>query len=219
MKYGINIIKTSIISFLKINVSIFFSTLIFFVFSVNLFVNNFYELKINNESISIWYSLFKIITIRPISIIITFVVVILSPILAFKLGNKYIINKISLTILDNSKENFIFPILDKIFYNIQKNNPKLLELGIETIELKSKLIEEIKNSNNNKWMKRLVINEIQKLKLDKIKNNYEEINLKKLITNKIFDNLKITPKPSKKFIFFIISAQFFFYILFKMKLI
>jgi hypothetical protein len=210
MKYGINIIKTSIISFLKINVSIFFSTLIFFVFSVNLFVNNFYELKINNESISIWYSLFKIITIRPISIIITFVVVILSPILAFKLGNKYIINKISLTILDNSKENFIFPILDKIFYNIQKNNPKLLELGIETIELKSKLIEEIKNSNNNKWMKRLVINEIQKLKLDKIKNNYEEINLKELITNKIFDNLKITPKPSKKFIFFIILAQFFF---------
>lgn len=219
MKYGKNIIKTSIISFLKINVSIFFSTLIFFVFSVNLFVEDFYELKINNESISIWYSLFKTITIRPISIIITFVVVILSPILAFKLGNKYIINKISLTILDNSKENYIFPILDKIFYNIQKNNPKLLELGIETIKLKSKLIEEIKNSNNNKWMKRLVINEIQKLKLDKIKNNYEEINLKELIVNKIFDNLKITPKPSKKFIFFIISAQIFFYILFKMKLI
>lgn len=162
---------------------------------------------------------FQDYTIRPISIIITFVVVILSPILAFKLGNKYIINKISLTILDNSKENYIFPILDKIFYNIQKNNPKLLELGIETIKLKSKLIEEIKNSNNNKWMKRLVINEIQKLKLDKIKNNYEEINLKELIVNKIFDNLKITPKPSKKFIFFIISAQIFFYILFKMKLI
>jgi hypothetical protein len=151
--------------------------------------------------------------VRPIGIILTFLVVILSPIIAFTEGNKYIINKISLIILNDTKANFIYPLLEKAFLNIKNNNPKLLDEGKQTVKLQFKLIEEIENSNNNKWLKQLTVKTLKKIKLDVIKNANEDINFKNLMENKILDSLKSTPKPSKKFIYFIISSQIIIYIL------
>jgi hypothetical protein len=219
MKYGVRIIKSSIFSFLKINVFVTLSTFIFGISAINLFISNYHQVKIHDEEISIWLYLNKIIMVRPIGIILTFLVVILSPIIAFTQGNKYIINKISLIILNDTKANFIYPLLDKAFLNIKNNNPKLLDEGKKTVKLQFKLIEEIENSNNNKWLKQLIVQTLNKINLDVIKNVNENIDLKTLVANKILYSLKSTPKPSRKFIYFIILSQILIYIILKIEII
>ena len=79
---------------------------------------------------------------------------------------------ISLIILNDTKANFIYPLLDKAFLNIKNNNPKLLDEGKQTVKLQFKLIEEIENSNNNKWLKQLIVQTLNKINLDYFDFNF-----------------------------------------------
>ena len=151
--------------------------------------------------------------LRPIGFSLTVLSLIAIPFLLFSLGNKYILSKTIHKLLSDKGEVLLFPIIDKVLNKIKSNQPDLLKKGTDTAKLKLKLIQEIKDSSDNKWLKKIIIYGFQKVSLDEVDFKDENVSFTEIIKDKIITGLKNVSEPSRKFFWIILGLDILLFIL------
>ncbi|MDA6069501.1 hypothetical protein NJT12_07715 [Flavobacterium sp. AC] len=151
--------------------------------------------------------LLLLFALRPIGYTLTVVSIFAIPFLLFTLGNKYIISKTIHQLLSDKGEVLLFPIIDKVLDKIKSKQPDLLKKGTDKTKLKLKLIQEIRDSKENKWLKKIIIYGFKKVNLDDVDFRDENVSFTEIIKNKIIEGLKSISKPTRNFFWIIVGLQ------------
>lgn len=158
-------------------------------------------------------------TLRPIGFGLTLLSIFLIPFVLFSLGNKYIISKTIHKLLSEKDEVLLFPIIDKVLGQIKSNQPELLKTGADKTKLQLKLLQEIRDSKENKWLKKIILYGFKKVNLDDVDFSDENVSFSDIIKNKIISHLKNISEPSRSFFWIILGIQIVILILIFLRII
>jgi len=150
---------------------------------------------------------------RPVGFTLIALSLFVTPFILLSLGNKYIISKTINKLLSDKGETLLFPIIDKVFSKIKSNQPDLLKKGTDSTKLKLKLIQEIRDSKDNKWLKKIIIYGFKKVNLDDVDFTDEKVSFTDIIKDKTITGLKNVSQPSRNFFWIILGLQIIILIL------
>lgn len=150
---------------------------------------------------------------RPLACILALIFIIGSPILLFVLGNKYIITKLINRLVHDKGENILFPLLDKILNKLQEKQPNLFAKGSDKMLLQFKMVQEIKDSTENRWFKRIVLFALNKVHLSEMDFSDENKSFNAVFKDATLTVLKSITEQSRSFFWIICGAQFFLFLL------
>jgi hypothetical protein len=144
--------RIGVFSWVKIMLLSILSTLLSFILGVYYFFKNITEseLSSNNWLGDIW----GIITSNLTAAFFLFLVF-NSIWLLIYLANDYVIYKIIYQLISDNSEKVLEPILDKSLASMKAKFPKLMQRGADYSMTKLKLIEEIKTSKENRFIKKI----------------------------------------------------------------
>jgi hypothetical protein len=145
--------------------------------------------------------------LRPIGFSLVVLCLFVLPFLLFSLGNKYIISKTINKLLSDKGEVLLFPIIDKVLNKVKTKQPDLLKQGADKTKLQLRLIQEIRDSNDNKWLKKIIIYGFKKISLEDIDFKDENVSFTDIIKDKIITGLKNVSQPSRNFFWIILGIQ------------
>ncbi|MBS7233430.1 hypothetical protein KHA90_20660 [Flavobacterium psychroterrae] len=145
--------------------------------------------------------------LRPIGFSLVVLGIFALPFLLFSLGNKYIISKTINKLISDKGEVLLYPIIDKVLSKIKTNQPDLLKKGTDSTKLKLKVLQEIKDSKENKWLKKIIIYGFKKVSLDDVDFSDEKVSFSDIIKEKIITGLKNVSQPSRNFFWIILGIQ------------
>ena len=205
--YFAKLSASAVASFVKINILGSFTTVFVVVVEFVLMSKNI------NAGSSAHVSAIPFLTMmfafRPIGSILCYITCLASSFLFFTLGNKYIISKLANKLITDKSESLINPLLDKVINKFQAKQPIAIKnVGDFSIN-KLKIIQDIQNDDSeNKWLRKIVVFGMKKIKLDDIDFNQENQNFYDIIKLKTHQTLKNISEPSRKSIFILIGVQF-----------
>jgi len=210
LKYTAKLFGSATFSFIKINI---LGQLLFAFIGVITLCTIVYQSGNGMGHITGSAIIMLLFALRPIGFSLTVLSLIAIPFLLFSLGNKYILSKTIHKLLSDKGEVLLFPIIDKVLNKIKSNQPDLLKKGTDTAKLKLKLIQEIKDSSDNKWLKKIIIYGFQKVSLDEVDFKDENVSFTEIIKDKIITGLKNVSEPSRKFFWIILGLDILLFIL------
>jgi hypothetical protein len=205
IKYAAKLSSISVFSFIKINFLGAFSTIIVALLGFILLSKN-----INpgaSAHVSAFPYLIMIYANRPVGSVLWFLICLTSPFLFFFIGNKYIIAKLANRVISDKSDKVIYPLLDKLLLNFKR--PVLLRSAGDFSIEKLKLIQNIKNETENKILKRIIIFGMEKIKIDDIDFNQDDLDFNEIIKTKTIQALTAVTEPSRNLIWLIFGAQWF----------
>jgi hypothetical protein len=136
--------------------------------------------------------------------------ILLSPMLYFILGNKYVMQKIINQLVQDKSENIIDPIIDKVLLKFKSKQPETLKKGADYALLKLKLINQIKEESDNKWLKRIILYGMDKVQLSDIDFADETVDFNSIIKQKTVVALENITEPSRRNIWILVILQMVF---------
>ena len=210
LKYTAKLFGSATFSFIKINI---LGQLLFAFIGVITLCTIVYQSGNGMGHITGSAIIMLLFALRPIGFSLTVLSLIAIPFLLFSLGNKYILSKTIHKLLSDKGEVLLFPIIDKVLNKIKSNQPDLLKKGTDTAKLKLKLIQEIKDSSDNKWLKKIIIYGFQKISLEEVDFKDENVSFTEIIKDKIITGLKNVSEPSRKFFWIILGLDILLFIL------
>jgi len=204
LKYITKLFGSASFSFLKINIIGQFLAVIIIVFSLITIV---YQSSAGMAHANGSAVVLLLFALRPIGFTLVVISTVAVPFLLFSLGNKYIMSKTIHKILSDKGETLLFPIIDKVLDKIKVNQPDLLKKGTDKTKLKLKLLQEIRESKENKWLKRIILYGFKKVNLDEVDFTDENVSFSAIIKEKIITGLKNMAQPSRNFFWIILGIQ------------
>ncbi len=219
LKYTTKLAGSAALSFMKINVPGQILIGIFSAASILTILFQTIDSGTSGTHINGIGVLISFFIVRPVASILTLLSLIVSPILLFSLGNKYILYRLIHQLVNDKGENILFPILDKILNKLQAKQPALFLKGTDRIKLKLKMIQEIKDSNENKWFKKIILFALNKVHLNEVDFADEKLNFNDIIKKNMLSVLKKITEPSRSFFWIICVVQLLLFILIFFKFI
>lgn len=204
LKYATKLFGSATFSFIKINI---IGQLFLIFISIISLCTIIYQSGTGTGHANGSAILLLLFALRPIGYTLTVVSIFAVPFLLFSLGNKYIISKTINRLLSDKGEVLLFPIIDKVLSKIKSNQPELLKTGADKTKLKLKLLQEIRDSKENKWLKKIIIYGFKKVNLDDVDFRDENVSFSDIIKTKIITGLKNISKPSRNFFWIILGVQ------------
>lgn len=144
---------------------------------------------------------------RPIAFGLTVISILASPFLLFSMGNKYVMFKTINRLIADKGEKLLFPILDKILSKVKEHQPELFRQGVDKTKLQLRILQEIRDSKQNKWLKKIITFGFKKVDLNEIDFKDENVSFSEIIKIKIIDQLKSISEPSRLFFWVILGIN------------
>ncbi|MEN4760845.1 hypothetical protein ABEG63_10975 [Chryseobacterium sp. C39-AII1] len=213
LKYIAKLSAIAISSFLKINLLGAFSTILLVVIEFILLTKGIDAGHSGHAGAAPF--LIMVFLSRPVGSILWLITCFASPFLFFTLGNQYILSKLANRLINDKSESVITPILDKILSAVQKKQPQVMKNTGDFTLNKLKVINAIKNDKSeNKWLKKIIVFGMEKIKMDDIDFNQENLNFYDIIKIKTIQSLNSISEPSRNLIWITTGAQWvlFFFI-------
>jgi hypothetical protein len=151
-------------------------------------------------------SLLSLIAEHPIQSIIYALLVLICFFLISN-GIRYTIRKLSVILVHEKKEDILLPKLDQIIQQVNLKTPNSIQTFSDFLQAKVQIIQAIKSSNENRWLKKAATYGVKKVDQLDINFEKENFNLLEEIKNKAIQYLDQQQKPSKKWFFMGIGAQ------------
>jgi CMP-N-acetylneuraminic acid synthetase len=123
------------------------------------------------------------------------------------LANDYVTYKIIYQLISDNSEKVIEPILDKSLASMKAKFPKLMQKGADFSMTKLKLIEEIKTSNENRFIKKIIVFCLDQVYLADVDLNKENVSFEEILKIKIIQILKGITEPTRIWILLVILFQ------------
>lgn len=205
-KYTAKLFSVAFFTYLKIITLGLVSTTIVFIIELILLLKDI-DSGHSAHASAIPFSL-MFLTTRPIGAFLCLLTIFLSPILFFALTNKYVITKLIYKLINDKSESLITPTFDRFLSKFQSKQPKILKDAGNFTHNKLMLIQNIQNDRTeNKWLRKIIIFGMKKIKLDDVDFNQEGQTFYDIIKLKTIQQLKEISTPSKKLIFLTILIQ------------
>lgn len=219
IKYGAKLTATAAFSFFKINIIGSVLTAIVVVASFLIMIGQCFGNGPGPGHASAGAFLVILFSMRPVAFILTTSILFISPIILFALGNKYILLKTANRLIKDKGESLLSALIEKIILRVKEKQPELLKKGADATKLKLKFLQEIKDSNDNKWIKRITTYGLNKINLNEIDFGDEHLSFSEIVKLKIFNSIQNIGKPSEKFFWITIIVQFLVLLLIILKII
>jgi hypothetical protein len=216
LQYTAKLAGSAALSFLKINVP---GQLLIGIFSAAILVTLLFQSVDGGVHSGAEAGIVLIFVARPFASILALLAFFLSPILLFYLGNKYIITKLINKVISDKGENILFPLLDKVLNKLQEKQPALFAKGSDKALLKIKMIQEIKESTENKWFKRIILFALNKVHLSELDLADENMSFNDVVKKSTLTVLKSITEPSRSFFWIICGAQILVFLLIILRII
>ncbi|WP_136668069.1 hypothetical protein [Flavobacterium sp. H122] len=206
IKYFSKLSLSGIISFLKINILTTASTVTIGIIGFIILTKNINAG--NSGHVSAIPFLVMTFGARPIGSILWYIVILGSPFLFFALGNKYVLTKLANRIIVDKSDTLLNPVLDKLFNKFKANQSNTIKSAADYSMNKLKLIENIKkDKTENKWLKRIIVFGMKKVKMDDVDFNKEGQNFHDILKLKTIETLKDISEPDKTIIWITLGVQ------------
>jgi hypothetical protein len=216
LQYTAKLAGSAALTFLKINVP---GQLLVGIFSAAILVTLLFQSVDGGAHSGAEAGIVLIFVARPFASILALLAFFLSPILLFYLGNKYIITKLINKVISDKGENILFPLLDKVLNKLQEKQPALFAKGSDKALLKLKMVQEIKESTENKWFKRILLFALNKVHLSELDLADENMSFNDVIKKSTLTVLKSITEPSRSFFWIICGAQVLVFLLIILRVI
>ena len=196
--------RIGLFSWVKIMLLSILSTILSFVLGVYYFFKNITEIELttNNWLGDLWGILSSHLTGA-----FFFFLVFNSIWLLIYLANDYVMYKIIYQLISDNSEKVIEPILDKSLASMKVKFPKLMQKGADFSMTKLKLIEEIKTSNENRFIKKIIVFCLDQVYLADVDLNKENVSFEEILKIKIIQILKGITEPTRIWILLVILFQ------------
>lgn len=215
VKYFAKLFGRATLSFIKINLV---GQLLIAILGVSTFVLLFYHLPdslgspgpVHANGIAVVFVMFML---NPIGFGLTLITVLAFPFLLFSLGNKYVLSKSIHQLISDKGETMLFPIIDKILNKVKQHSPELFTSGLDYTKLQLKILQELKDSKENKWLKKILTFGFEKIRLDEVDFTGENVSFTEIIKSEIIEKLKEVSMPNRNFFYIIIGIQALLFLL------
>lgn len=205
-KYIAKLSGSALFSFIKINLLGTISTIIVVVIGFFLLTQD-VNVGSSGHATPIPFIIATFI-LRPVSTILFSIVFFSSSALFLTFGNKYIISKLVNRITIDKGEGYLVALLDKLMLKYKQQQPAVLRNAGDFTIQKLKVIQDIKNDKTvNKWLRKVIVLGMEKIRLDGIEFNDENQNPYEIIRNRTIESLKNIMEPSRKMIWMIFALQ------------
>jgi hypothetical protein len=196
--------RIGLFSWVKIMSLSIVSTILSFILGVYYFFKNITEseLSSNNWLGGIW----GIITSNLTAAFFLFLVF-NSIWLLIYLANDYVMYKIIYQLISDNSEKVLEPILDKSLASMKTKFPKLMQKGADYSMTKLKLIEEIKSSKENRFIKKIIVFCLDQVYLADVDLNKENVSFEEILKLKFIQILKGITEPTRIWILLVILFQ------------
>jgi len=211
LKYVTKLLSSATFSFFKIN--IIGQLLIVFIAIISLCTLVYQSSGPGMGHVNGFAIITFLFALRPIGFGLTLLSIFVAPFLLFSLGNKYIMSKAINKLISDKGEVVLFPVIDKVLNKIKAKQPELLKTGSDKAMLQLKLIQAFRDSDENKWLKKILIYGLRKISLDDVDFKDENVSFSEIIKNKIITGLKNVSQPGRNFFWIILGIQIIILIL------
>jgi hypothetical protein len=196
--------RIGLFSWVKIMLLSILSTILSFILGVYYFFKNITESELTTNN---WLGdLWEILSSNLVSVFFLFLVF-NSIWLLIYLANDYVTYKIIYQLISDNSEKVIEPILDKTLASMKAKFPKLMQKGADFSMTKLKLIEEIKTSNENRFIKKIIVFCLDQVYLADVDLNKENTSFEEILKIKIIQILKGITEPTRIWILLVILFQ------------
>lgn len=219
VKYFAKLFGKATLSFLKINLFGQISIAIFTISTIITIIGQTYGNGSGPGHVSGEAAIVVLAVQRPIAFGITLLSMIASPFLLFSLGNKYVMFRTINRLISDKGEKLLFPIIDKILLKVKEHQPELFKQGVDKTKLQLKILQEIRDSKQNKWLKKIIAFGFKKVELNEIDFKDENVSFSEIIKTKIIDQLKSISEPSRLFFWLILGINLLILVLTVFKVI
>lgn len=216
LKYTAKLLSSATFSFFKINI---IGQLLYVILAICTLFAIVYQSGAGMGHVTGGAAVMLLFAVRPVGFGLTVIAILVIPFLLFSLGNKYIISKTIHKLLSDKGEVLLFPIIDKVINKIKLNQPDLLKQGADKAMLQLKLIQAFKDSDENKWLKKIIIYGLKKVSLNEVDFKDENVSFSDIIKDKIITGLKNISVPSRNFFWISLGFQIVLLILILLKVI
>jgi hypothetical protein len=207
IKYGAGLAASAAFSFIKINLLGALSTGLAVVVMFLLMSYQGFGDGPGPAHASGWATIVVLFTMRPIAFILAVAILFVSPFALFALGNKYILMKTAGRMIKDKGEPILYPLIDAAVLRIRQGQPELLRKGGDTLKTKLHMIQAVKDSNENRWTKRITMWGLKKADLHDVDFGAEDLSIMQTIRDRVVSALHTFSTPSRKFFWSILAIQ------------
>lgn len=218
VKYGASLAASAAFSFLKINVLGGISNALAVTCILLLVVGQSFEGG-GPAHAGGWAVVVALFSVRPAAMLLATIIFFASPFALFVLGNKYILMKLAGRLLNDNGETYLYPLIDKALSKVRTEQPELLRKGGDALKTRLRLIQSIKDQQENKWTKRITLWGLKKADLSTVDFGAADLSLTQVIRDRIINALRSSTTPSRKFFWMIAGFQWLVVLLTLLKII
>jgi hypothetical protein len=206
LKYFSKLSLLGAISFLKINMLASVSTIVVTILGFIILTKN-VTIESSGHVSTISFLVMTFVA-RPIGSIFWYITLLGSPFIFFALGNKYVLSKVANKIIVDKSDTLLNPALDKLLNKFKSNHPNVIKNAGDYSMTKLKLMENIqKDQTENKWLRRIILFGMKKVKMDDVDFNKEDQNFYDMFKLKTIEILKDVSEPNKNMIWLTLAVQ------------
>lgn len=154
-------------------------------------------------------SSFLIVTImaKPLSASFFYLLMIVAPFCIGIFSTKYGMSRIISRLVQDHSKTILVPFIDKIVDKIRNNQPLIVHNSTDYALAKVRLLNEFKNSSENKILKRVLGYALNKIKFDELNLGDENVDFYDIIKTTLIEKLHELAEPSALLFYIYIGLQ------------
>lgn len=204
LKYFSKLSAVFIFSVLKIYAIGILSTVITLVLGIYLLSNSLGSSLGHSGALAF---LIATVMAKPVSAGLFYILMIAAPFCIAIFATKYGMSKIISKLIQDHSKTIVVPFIDKVLDKFQANQPTVVRTSADYALAKVKLLNEFKNSSENKILKRILGYALQKIKFDELNLSNENINFYDIIKTTLIEKLHELAEPSALLFYIYIGLQ------------
>ena len=144
---------------------------------------------------------------KPLSAGLFYLLMIASPFCIGIFSTKYGMSRIISRLIKDHSKTILEPFIDKIIDQFKKNQPIVVRTSTDYALAKVRLLNEFKNSSENKILKRILSYALDKIKFDELNLGDENADFYEIIKKTLIEKLHELAEPSAMLFYIFIGLQ------------
>lgn len=147
------------------------------------------------------------VTAKPVSAGIFYLLIIIAPFFTVMFATKYAMSVVISKLLQDHSKTIVVPFIEKVIGICKAKQPTVIRTGSDFAIAKVKLLNEFKNSSENKIVKRAVSYALGKIKFDELNLSADNADFSDIIKVALIEKLQELAEPSAMLFYIFIGLQ------------
>lgn len=147
------------------------------------------------------------ITTKPVSASLFFLLMIAAPFFIGMFSTKYAMSNVISRLVQDHSETLLVPAIDKVIDKFRTGQPAVVRNSADYALVKIQLLNEFKNSSENKIIKKILSYALKKMSFDELDLKSGNINFYDIIKTKLIEKLHELAEPSAMIFYIYVGLQ------------